>query len=100
MINFSFGGIGGKVKAAVCSRAFQQGDVVRVPGGSWRHWRHPRGGEGAWAIYLGKSDGKFRVRPLDDKLISQQPVQVGEIEHLDDVEAKLALAMYRQSRDG
>jgi hypothetical protein len=92
-----FGNSREKLKSAICRRTFQAGDVVQVANATWPTMNHPRGGMGHWAIYVSRGDGGYRVRPLDS-WEPQPVVEVPIIEHLDDIEARLAMAAYRARR--
>lgn len=86
-----------RVKAALCSRDLDPGDMVRVPDGKWDGIDHPVGGTGKWAIYVGRNRQKFLVRPIEDG-VPGKPVEVDQAEHLDDVIQEAALKAYYASK--
>lgn len=91
-------GLRDNLKAKLCARKLDDGDVVRVPNGNWPATNRSIGGKGAWGVYVGMSGKKAKVRPILADGSHGKAVLVDQVEHLDDVIAEEAIAYYKAAR--
>lgn len=93
-------GLGEKLKAKICSRKLEPGDVVRVIKGGQDipETDNTVGGVGRWAVYVGATSNKAVVRALQEDGTTGDKVAVEQVEHIDDVIEEAAVKSYKQQR--
>ncbi|MFO0577604.1 MAG: hypothetical protein U1A78_26670 [Polyangia bacterium] len=89
-----------EIRASICARQLETGDVVLVPDAKWETYVHPEAGAGKWASFV-EYDGKIaRVRPFSRLGVTQRKAEdAPTVVHIDDVLTDKALAFYRKHRD-
>lgn len=81
-----------QLRGQVCRRPLAKGDLVMVPGASWEKCQVGLSEPRCWASFVGRSEKGIRVRPLSVAGIPGKEITVADVELLDDIVTREALA--------